>query len=170
MHRNFAWSRAAMAALLVAASATTLSAQTTAQVPADEIDAIEARAMDNLKDLGQWDRAASLFRRAADLRPAGDPVAVHNLIQAARLSFYEGDEAQAVRDFEAAGQRAIAIGDVIVAANAFADAAWVANTRGFGARAHELLSRAQLLANSPLIPEDARDHLKTRWTVTGLQQ
>ncbi|MCY4400443.1 MAG: hypothetical protein OXE96_14055 [Gemmatimonadetes bacterium] len=170
MHRNFAWSRPAMAALLIAASATTLSAQSTAQVPADEIDAIETRAMDNLKDLDRWDRAASLFRRAADLRPAGDPVAVQDLIQAARLSFYTGDEGRAVRDFEAAGQRAVAMGDVIVAANAFADAAWVANTRGFGARAHDLLNRAQLLATSPLIPEDVRDHLMTRWSATGPQQ
>ena len=170
MNRNFAWSRPAMAALLVAASATTLSAQSTAQVPADEINAIEMRATDNLKDPGRWDRAASLLRRAADLRPAGDPQAVRNLIKAARISFYDGDETQALRDFEAAGQRAMAMGDVIVAANAFTDAAWVANGRGLGARAHDLLNRAQLLATSPLIPEAARDILKTRWATTSPQQ
>ena len=172
MQKNTGWTRMAMAALLVAASTTTLSAQTSAQVPNnDEIEALEAKAHAHMRALGEWNRAASLFRRAADLRSPGDPAAVKDLIRAAQLSFYRGDERRAMRDFEAAGQRALAIGDVLVAANAFADAAWVADRRGFGARAHDLLNRAQLLSNSPLIPEDERDHLRTRWEVTGgLQQ
>lgn len=171
MQKNTGLTRIAMATLLVAASTTTLAAQTTAQVPNEEIKAIEAKAHAHMRALDEWDRAASLFRRAANLRSPGDPAAVKGLIRAAQLSFYRGDESRAMRDFEAAGQRALAIGDVLVAANAFADAAWVADTRGLGVRAHDLLNRAQLLSNSPLIPEDERDHLRARWEVTGgLQQ
>ena len=77
---------------------------------------------------------------------------------------------RAKRALEAAGQRALAIGDVIVAANAFADAAWVAESDGRNARALDLVSRARLLANSPLIPDDARDQLRNRWEETGPQQ
>ena len=170
MQSNTGWTRAAMAAFLVAASATTLSAQVTTSVPAAEIEALETRAQENLQELSDWGHAASLLRRAAALRPSGDPVAVEDLLQAARLSFYRGDEGHAVRDFEAAGQRALAIGDVIVAANAFADAAWVAESDGRNARALDLVSRARLLANSPLIPDDARDQLRNRWEETGPQQ
>ena len=169
MKRNIGSTRVAMAALLVAVGATTLSAQSTAQVPTDEIAALETKAQGYLKDYTNWNRAASLFRRTAELRPADDPAAVEDLIRAARLSFYKGDERRAMYDFEAAGQRALAIGDVLAAANAFTDAAWVAEARGRDGQAHELLSKAQLLSNSPLIPEDARLDLRSRWDVTGLQ-
>lgn len=160
----------AVAALLIAASATGATAQITAEATTDEIVSIEMDARGYLSDVTAWDRAAELFRRAAELRPEGDPAATQDLIYAARLAFYEGHQRQAIRDFEAAGQRAMAMGDVLVAANAFADGAWIAHHRGYGEWAHTLLGRAQLLANSPLIPEDAKVHLRARWDATGPQQ
>lgn len=160
----------AAAALLMAAGATGATAQTATSAANDEIATLEMDARDYLNDLSKWDRAATLFRRAAELRPDGDPAATEDLMYAARLSFYEGNERQAIRDFEAAGRRALAMGDVVLAANAFTDAAWIAQHRGYGERAHALLGRAQLLSNSPLIPEDEREHLRARWEVTGPQQ
>ena len=157
-------------ALAIALGAPSAGAQTTAEVTVSEVEALEADAHASLDDLSAWDRAARLFRRAAHLRPEGDPGATHNLIYAGRLSYYEGNERQAVRDFEAAGQRALAIGDVIVAANAFTDAAWIAQQRGSGERALALLGRAELLSRSPLIPEDERTHLRARWGAAGPQQ
>ena len=157
-------------ALAMALGAVSAGAQTTAEVNVTDVEALEADAHAHLDDLSAWDRAARLFRRAADLRHQGDPAATENLMYAARLAYYEGDERQAVRDFEAAGQRALAMGDVIVAANAFTDAAWVAQHRGYGERALTLLSRAQLLSRSPLIPEDERTHLRGRWGAAGPQQ
>lgn len=157
-------------ALAIALGAGSARAQTTAEVTVPEVEAIEADAHASLDDLSAWKRAARLFRRAADLRPEGDPGATENLIYAARLSYYEGNERQAVRDFEAAGRRALAIGDVVVAANAFTDAAWIAQQRGSGERALALLSRAELLSRSPLIPEDERTHLRARWGAAGPQQ
>ena len=157
-------------ALAIALGAGSAGAQTTAEVTVPEVEAIEADAHASLDDLSAWKRAARLFRHAADLRPEGDPGATENLIYAARLSYYEGNELQAVRDFEAAGRRALAIGDVVVAANSFADAAWIAQQRGSGERALALLSRAELLSRSPLIPEDERTHLRARWGAAGPQQ
>lgn len=162
--------RVAVAALLIAASATGATAQSVTRANTDEIATLEMDARDYLNDLSKWDRAATLFRRAAQLRPAGDATATEDLLYAARLSFYEGSERQAIRDFEAAGQRALAMGDVLLAANAFADAAWVAQHRGYGERAHALIERAQLLSNSPLIAENERELLRARWEVTGAQQ
>ena len=156
-------------ALAIALGAASAGAQTTAEVTVSEVEALEANAHASLDDLSAWERAARLFRHAADLRPEGDPGATENLIYAARLSYYEGNERQAVLDFEAAGRRALAMGDVIVAANAFTDAAWVAKHRGSGERALALLSRAELLSRSPLIPEDERTHLRARWGATGPQ-
>lgn len=157
-------------AFSLALGAASAGAQTTAEVKVSEVEALEADAHAYLGDLEAWDRAARLFRRAADLRPEGDPAATEDLMYAARLSYYEGHERQAVRDFEAAGRRALAMGDVIVAANAFTDAAWIAKHRGYDERALALLSRAQLLSRSPLIPEDERTHLQARWGATGPQQ
>ena len=159
----------AAAALLVATSATGLSAQVTADATAVEIEAIEMDAMARLANLREWDRAAALFRRAAELRPAGDPTAAEDLIYAARLSFYEGNERQSVRDFESAGNRALAMGDLVVAANAFADAAWVAHNRGYNEWALTLINRARLLSNSPLLPDDERMHLRSRWSAASPQ-
>ncbi len=157
-------------ALAIVFGTASAGAQTTAEVSITDVEALEADAHAQLDDLSAWERAARLFRRAADLRPEGDPAGTENLIYAARLSYYEGNERQAVRDFEAAGQRALAMGDVIVAANAFTDAAWVAQHRGYGERALALLSRARLLSGSPLIPEDERTHLRGRWGAAGPQQ
>lgn len=163
--------RVALATLVLAAAAATgLSAQTEAnEIDTDEAVRLETKAHSYLAEPTNWDRAASLLRRAAEFRSPADAGAVENLLLAARLSFYEGDEQRAVRDFESAGQLALARGDVIVAANAFTDAAWVAGSQGRGDRAHGLLNRAQLLANSPLIEEEERTHLRTRWGVAGIQ-
>lgn len=169
MSKTTRWTRLVLAAFVAAASATGLSAQTADEVPVQQIEQLEAEAEGYLEQVGKWDRAASLFRRAAELRSPADPAAVEDLLRAARLSFYDGRALQSVRDFETAGQRALDRGDVLVAANAFADAAWVAGNEGRGQRAHGLLARAQLLSNSPLIREDDRSQLRTRWGVAGIQ-
>jgi len=105
MQINTGWTRAAMAATLVAASAAAASAQTTANVDVGEIEALEMRAQEHLQEVGDWGRTASLFRRVAELRPSSDPAAVQDLIQAGRLSYYRGDEGEEL----AAGTGAIPV-------------------------------------------------------------
>lgn len=167
MKSTTGWIRAGLAVLALAIAAPVAAQEREATL--DEIEEIEARAFKHLKDADSWNRAASLFRRAAGLRPAGDPHAVRDLLRAGRLAFYEGHERQAVGDFEGAGERALERGDVIAAANAFADAAWVARANRDDARAAALLSRARLLAHSPLLGNDARELLSARWDVAGIQ-
>lgn len=164
------WARGVLAVLVAVSVATGISAQTPTEIDTDEAVRLETKAHGYLATPDHWDRAANLLRRAAEFRSPADGAAVDDLLLAARLSFYEGDERRAVRDFESAGQLALARGDVIVAANAFTDAAWVAGNQGRGDRAQGLLTRAQLLATSPLIEEDERNHLRTRWGgVAGIQ-
>ena len=155
------WSRVLLAVLALAVAAP-VTAQDGGEASLAEIEMIEAAARHLAAD-ADWDRAAALLRRAAELRPVGDAAAVRNLLRAGRLAFYEGHEEQAVRDFEAAGRRALDRGDVIASANAFTDGAWVAKADGRPAKANELLARAQMLAQSPLLGRDDRAHLWTRW-------
>ena len=156
--------RVALAMVVAAFSATAVSAQSfQVEDPAE----LEERAEGYLDEMDRWGRAADLYRQAAELRDAGDPVAISNLKTAARLEFYNGSERQALRDLEYAAQRALAIGDVVTAANAFVDAAWVAGSDGHGQEARALVERAQLLALSPLISSEDRSEIENRLPAAG---
>ena len=167
MKSTTGWIRAGLAVLALTVAAPVAAQDREATL--DEIEKIEAKAFAHLKDADSWNRAASMFRRAAALRPAGDPRAVQDLLRAGRLAFYEGHERKAVSDFEGAGERALERGDVITAANAFVDAAWVARSNRDAVRASSLLGRARLLARSPLLENDERALLSARWEVAGIQ-
>src|SRR5688500_12814982 len=80
-----------------------------------EATRLEADALSLSESPPALGRAAVLFRQAAGLRPAGDPVAIRGLIQAARFSFYSGKRDRALRDFAAAAETALRFGDVLAA-------------------------------------------------------
>lgn len=107
-----------------------------------------------------FDRAADRYREAADLY--GDLNAVEPLRMAARLAYYTGDHSRAYRDFVEAGETALAFGDVVRAASSFLDAAWIAREKDQSAQAVALLSRAEKLAQSPLIATADRRALTGR--------
>ncbi len=138
-----------------------------AQIPepgaenAARIASLEERA-DILLASADFERAAAVLRRAADLRAPADAKGVRDLSMAARLSYYAGRGADAVRYFRNAGNRAIAIGDVVAAAQAFLDGAWIACKQGRSDEARQMRSRAHLLSHSPLITESERTLLKAR--------
>ncbi len=143
------------------------AASAAAQLPgagdeAEEIARLESRAEELLHSTRNYGRVASLFHQAADLRAPADAKGVHDLMMAARLSYYAGRETDAVRYFRNAGERAIAMGDVITAASAFLDGAWVAGKRGRGVQATALLDRARLLSYSPLIESADKALLQSR--------
>jgi hypothetical protein len=150
----------AAALLLSALTAGSLLAQSRQATEGPE--ALEARAEAYLGDMEKWDDAAELYRRAAELRGPADLVSVANLKSAARLEFYQGSETRAQRDLEDAGEQALAMGDVVAAANAFVDAAWIAGTAGRGQEARTLAHRAQLLIHSPLITQADRSEIASR--------
>ena len=60
------------------------------------------------------------------------------------------------------GDRAIRLGDVMIAAHAYIDAAVIASELRQGSRAIELSERAVLLAKSPLLSADQRSALLER--------
>jgi hypothetical protein len=111
---------------------------------------------------GKWRRAAALHRRASELHADGDPQGSRCLQMAANLFYADGDLAEARRTMEAAGEEALARGDVSAAADAFLKAGLVARDLRDGPGAAALTRRALLLANSPLLTGAERDAIAAR--------
>ena len=134
---------------------------------ADEL-AIRAESLST--DLSQFKKAAELFERSADARQPGDTRAVTCLRSAATLRYNSGNKAKGLTLMEKAGDRAIRLGDVMIAAHSYIDAAVIASELRQGARATDLSERAVLLAKSPLLSADQRTALLARmngWAVTS---
>ena len=119
----------------------------------------QARELQAKTDKGSWHKAAALYQRAAELRPAGDPVAVKHLMLAANLLFHVDRPTQAMQVMEAAGDRALAAGDVIAAAQAYAGVAWVASHEGETKIAKRFADKVELLAGSPLLDAASRESI-----------
>jgi hypothetical protein len=129
----------------------------------DPVD-LEERARSLFTNPERYDEAARLYARAADLRDAGDRMRVEDLMMAARLTFYDGSAAKARVLMERAADEALAAGDVIIAAHAFVDAAYLARDARENERVAELLNRAKMLAGSPLIAQKERENILSRVT------
>ncbi len=123
---------------------------------------LEARAWAMRDLMDQYRTAARLYREAAALRPDYDRQKVKNLRQASRMSFYSDRIAEASRDAEVAARVALRQGDVLTAADAYVDAAWLAARVGDAARFDEMVEEATLLAGSPLLAELQRERLLRR--------
>jgi hypothetical protein len=153
--RTKSWGAWVVAAAVFAPAA--LWGQSTSEAARLEADALSLS--ESPSDLG---KAADLFRQASALRPAGDPTAIKDLIQAARFSFYAGKRDRALKDFAAAAETALRFGDVLAAAESFLDAAWVAQQVSDGAQALRYAGRARELSASPMLREDDRARLLSR--------
>lgn len=164
MKKHTQWGFAALAALAVGASGIEAQAASPVIDEAERValaEYLEDQAVEASQDLKSFKKASSLYREAAET--LGDhPDAAEHLVQAARLAYYTGDERQAIQDFRAAGEQALAWGDVLIAAQSFLDAAWVAAEEDRGAEAVELAHRAEKLSSSPLIQRQERASLMSR--------
>jgi hypothetical protein len=129
----------------------------------------EAKARNQLESRSRWDQSAWNFRRAAALRPAGDPVAVENLAMAGRLAYYLGDNARAMRDMEGAAAQALSAGDIVNAATLLTDAAWLAARDGRAQDSELMASRARLLAAAPTFTESRRLEILGRLSAAGIE-
>lgn len=121
-------------------------------------------------NISHFKRAADLFEQSARARGPGDARAVTCLRSAAALRYHSGDRTRGLGLMEQAGDRAIRLGDVMIAANAYIDAALIASELRQGARAHDLGQRAALLTKSPLLNETQRSALLDRmsgWTAVA---
>jgi hypothetical protein len=128
---------------------------------------MEQRASDALAAGRGWQRAAGLYRRAAELRGWGDLKSADNLRLAGYLQFYDARTKAAVASLIEAGETFLALGDVESAAETFIDAAWVAQQAEMGREAKELSERAELLTRSPLLEASDRLALVRRLGMAG---
>lgn len=113
-------------------------------------------------DWNQLRKAARLREAAAELRAPDDPAGTVSLYWAARDRYYSDDTRKARDLMEATADRAIAMGDVLNAATAYTEAAYISADLKDGARVRLLVGKATLLAASPLLSDDQRHQLRTR--------
>lgn len=161
----------ALAATLPLAGALSAQAISTDPTPvsAPEIDQniekaaeLENRAWALRDLLDQRSKAAKLYREAAALRPDHDPRKVQNLRQASRMHHYADRAGPAADDAAEAARVALRQGDLMEAAEAYMDAAWLSGQLGDATRTARYLEEAKLLTNSPLLAQAQREEILRR--------
>jgi hypothetical protein len=125
---------------------------------------LESRAQSMLPNPRRYGEAAKLYLRAADLRKAGDPRRVTDLVMASRLTYYDRNVTRARAIMERAADEALAAGDVVSAAHAYVDASFLAWEAGDNESVPRLVKKAELLASSPLLAERDRAAILARIT------
>jgi hypothetical protein len=111
---------------------------------------------------GRWRAAARLYRSSAEFRPVEDPTGFQCLTNAAAVAYAAGDRSAARNDLTHAAERALARGDIKAAAQAYLDAAWIAQEQKKPNQVWDLGRRAELLAGSPLLSELDRGAIQQR--------
>ena len=118
--------------------------------------------------------AARLHIQSAYLRNPNDPEAVQSLAMAAHLYGYAKRSFDARRTMEEAAERALAMGDVVRAAQAYVEASFFADKQKNRVETERLGKKALLLAGSPLLAADQRNaimkRIRTNPTLASLVQ
>ena len=127
-----------------------------------------AEALDNeaehyeLTDWSHIRKAAALREKAAGLREESDVKKATSLYFAAHDRYYADDVAAARTLMGRSGEQALAVGDVIGAAKAFTDAAYISAELRDAANTKYYADRAKLLSNSPMLSAAQRTDLRSR--------
>ena len=121
----------------------------------------EASRLHNQRD--RWAYAAALYMAAVQLRTEDDPQAQEDLWLAASLSYETGNTAGPFAALESAGDRALATGNIVRAADMFADAAWVAQKAGLRIDQRRLTVKSIELAESSEITRAQRRQILSRF-------
>ncbi len=129
------------------------------QAKTQNADELVQRAQALQSDPAAYAAAASLYQASAALRSPGDARAVEALLMAGHLYNYAGEWPRALAAMEAGAARALKDGDPLTAANAYADAAYIAAER-HDVRTVELAQKVMKIADH-WIPED-RDEILSR--------
>lgn len=130
-------------------------------------DSLHESAIVLSRDFRRLRDAARLHEESAALRPPEDSLAYRCLTTAAQLSYAKDDLARSQRDMAAAAAHALARGDLQKSAQAYADAAWVANERQHRDEVRTLARQAEMLAASPLLSGSQRLEILKRFVHTG---
>lgn len=107
-------------------------------------------------------KAARLFQQAAASRAVDDRKALENLQMAGLLAYYGKDLRRSRSIMGERAERALRLGEVHEAANAFIDAAFLAVELRDGPAAVRYAENARLLADSPVLSVAQRDNLSQR--------
>ena len=123
---------------------------------------LHTRAVELHADPSRAFEAARLHIAAAQLRTPSDPEGVHDLALAAHMYSYAKRPLEAKRTMERAAERALAMGDVLRAAQAYVDATFMADIQQNRVEVTRLGRRALLLAGSPLLDSQQQSAITRR--------
>ncbi len=138
-----------------------LPAMAQAQGNAPTADQLEQRAQALHSAPPMYAVAAGLYKRAASLRAGDVDKAVDDLEMAGRLYSYAGEASRGRAAMEEAAELALEYGDVVTAANDYADAAFIAASQ-HSVRAADLAKRVLWLADTAPIAPEQRDEIRGR--------
>lgn len=110
----------------------------------------------------RWAEAASLHEQAARKLAANDARRFAAYDRAARLYFYAGEYAKARQNMEKAANVAVATGDVVTAAHAYIDAAFITLWEGRSGAQGELTREAERLSELDLVDGAERQEILAR--------
>jgi hypothetical protein len=127
-----------------------------ALVSAVKADSLHAAAVALAMTTNRWRDAAALHRRSAELRSADDVQGFNCLNEAAALAYASGERSRARNDMADAARHALDRGDLRAAAEAYLDAAWIAQEQKKPREVWEFGHRAEILAGSPLLGSSDR--------------
>lgn len=120
-----------------------------------------------------WNRigtAAKLREQAASLRNDADVLKSSSLYWAARDHYYAENPAKARDLMVQAAQQALDVGDVIAAASAYTDAAYISADLRDAASTKLYATKARMLANSPMLSSSQRTEMLERLAFGGLTE
>lgn len=168
MTRTMIFGIAAGSAVVAALNAAPASSQqmsyavTREQARKPDPSQLERQAAELYTTPKNFKRAADLLLRAADMREVADPMKVKNRSLAARLFYYAGDKQRGLELLEETADHALSIGDVLVAAELYLDASYVAQELDQGEQVRRLAEKTRMLMNSPLVDARERDRVLAR--------
>ncbi|MCL7962605.1 MAG: hypothetical protein M8860_07110 [marine benthic group bacterium] len=130
------------------------------ELPAIEVNVLQTglhqQAIDLYELPERWGEAADLHRQAAENLQKNDAGQFFGYSRAALLYFHAGELAAARRSMEDAAEVAEATGDVLTAANAFVDAAFIAVAEDYDGKQREFVGEARELIESPVLSVEDR--------------
>ena len=110
----------------------------------------------------RWAEAARLHELAASKLNSHDARNFAAYDRAARLYFYAGEYAKARQNMERAAAVAIATGDLVTAAHAYIDAAFITLWEGRSGEQGQLTREAERLSASELVGDAEREQILVR--------
>ena len=137
--------------------------ETTAKRDLSRAEVLETQAAFEERTPKGWRDAASLYRRAAELRGNSPEAAVAHQ-RAAWLYSAIGNHGKGRQELERSARIALDRGDVVKAANTLYDAALMAATGRDVRATDQTLQRLEVLLDAPLMPDDVRTTIKQRLT------